>query len=320
MKHEIGIVGAVVLCASFLFACSQSAPEADSRDGELTTYLAALSVNGDGSDDSSTETSDASSEPLVARGCGFSEIVEHVVARYDADQSGDLDAEEKAALVAEFGDPEAGVPGEHPNHGQPTRAAVLLQAYDSDGSGTLDGAEIEALQADIQARCEERRSKLVEEFDTNGDGTLDDAEWEAARVALRERIREHRLGRIAEFDVDGDGVLDAEERAALQADLLARRAEVEAEFDADGDGALSEEEQAELEEHLRDCVKADVPMESHEAAIERRRHGRLDGMDEGERRDGDEASEADEVSEADEASEADQADESAGEATPEASN
>jgi Ca2+-binding EF-hand superfamily protein len=306
VKHEIGIVGAVVLCTSFFFACSQAAPEADSADGDLTTYLAALSVNGDGSDDtSSTEASDEASEPLVARGCGFSEIVENVVARYDADQSGDLDASEKAELVAEFGDAEAGVPGEHPNRGQPTRAAVLLQAYDSDGSGTLEASEIEALQADIQARCEERRSRLVEEFDTNGDGTLDDAEWEAARAALRERIQEHRRERIAEFDTDGDGTLDADERAALQADLLARRAEVEAEFDADGDGELSDEERAELEEHVRDCVKADVPMESRDAAIERRRHGRLDGI---------------EASAGDEGGEGDGADDIATDTTPEASN
>jgi len=282
VKHRIGIVGSVVSCVSFFFvACAQSAPEADSDGSDMATYVAALSVNGDGSDEvSSVETSDAASEPLLVRGCGFGEIVEHVVARYDADQSGDLDASEKAELSAEFGDPESGVPAEHPNRGQPTRAAVLLQAYDSDGSGTLEASEIEALQADIQARCEERLSKLVEQFDTNADGTLDEAEWEAARAALRERIREHRRERIAEFDVDGDGTLDADERAALEADLLARRAQVEAEFDADGDGELSGEERAELGDHVRDCVKADVPMESREAAIERRRHGRLDGTEE----------------------------------------
>jgi hypothetical protein len=34
-----------------------------------------------------------------------------------------------------------------------------------------------------------------------------------------------------------------------------------------------------LGEHVRDCVKADVPMESREAAVAQRRHGRLDGTE-----------------------------------------
>jgi Ca2+-binding EF-hand superfamily protein len=288
VKHGIGIVGAAVLGASFLFACSDSAPNADTGSNDLTTYVAALSVNGDGSDEvSSTETSDAtSSEPLAARGCGFGEIVDNVVARYDADQSGDLNEAEKAALVAEFGDGEAGVAGRHPNRGQPTRAAVLLQAYDVDGSGTLDATEIAALRADIQARCEERLSKLVEQFDTNGDGALDDAEWEAARASLRERISEHRHGRIAEFDTNADGHLDADERAALRETVLERRAEVVAEFDADGDGQLSEEERAELQDHLRVCVKTDLPMDSREVAREHRTDGRPDGIVRGQGEDG----------------------------------
>lgn len=294
MKHRIGIVGTLVVGASFLFACANSAPEADIDTSDLSTHVAALSVNGDGSDEaiSSEPSEEASPEPIMARGCGFSEIAQNVVARFDADQSGDLDATEKAELVAEYGDAASGVAGRHPNRGQPTRAAVLLQAYDSDGSGSLEASEIASLQADIQARCEERRAKLVEEFDANGDGSLDESEWEAARAALRERIAERRRARISEFDADADGHLDAEERAALRDTVSERRASVEAEFDIDGDGELDTEERAALEEYLRACVKTDLPMDSREGAIEHRGHGRPDAV-------GDENPESDESSESD---------------------
>jgi Ca2+-binding EF-hand superfamily protein len=285
VKHNIGIVGTVVLGVSFLFACSDSASETGAGGTDLTTYVAALSVNGDGSDEvSSTELpEDASSEPLAARGCGFGEIVERVVARYDGDGSGDLDAGEKAELVAEFGDPESGVSARHPNRGQPTRAAVLLNAYDSDDSGSLEASELATLQADIQARCEERLAKLVEQFDANGDGTLDDAEWEAARAALRERIAAHRRQRFAEFDTNGDGILDAEERLALRQAVIDRRAEVEGEFDVDADGQLDAEEREALQEHVRACVKTDLPMDSIERVIERRGQGRPDATGSGAR-------------------------------------
>jgi Ca2+-binding EF-hand superfamily protein len=314
----------VVLGASFLFACSNSAPETAADSTDLTTYVAALSVNGDGSDEvSSTELPETpSSEPLVARGCGFGEIVEHVVARYDADQSGDLDATEKAALVTEFGDPESGVSAEHPNRGQPTRAAVLLNAYDSDDSGSLEASELEALQADIQARCEERLTKLVEQFDANGDGTLDDSEWEAARAALRQRIAAHHSQRFAEFDTNGDGRLDAEERAALRQAVIDRRADVEGEFDTNADGQLDAEEREALQEHLRACIKTDLPMDSVEAAIERRSQGRPDGIGsgrrpeaDGEEQNADESGDPSSESEIDEGSSEPDSSESASEAS-----
>lgn len=292
MKQRIGIVGAAVIGASFLFACSNSVPESDVGTTDLSTHVAALSVNGDGSDEAtSAEVSEtASPEPLMAQGCGFSEIAAKVVARFDADQSGDLDDGEKAELVAEYGDPDAGTAARHPNRGQPTRAAVLLQAYDIDDSGSLEASELEALQADIQARCEERRAKLVEEFDVDGNGTLDESEWEAAHTALRERIAEHRHARITEFDSDADGRLDSEERASLRESVSEERASVEAEFDVDGNGELDAEERGALGEYLRDCVKTDLPMDSHEAAVEHL------GDDDGEEsHDG--ISEADEVEE-----------------------
>lgn len=281
----------MIVGASFLFACGSSAPTDDTGTADLSTHVAALSVNGDGSDEatSSEQSEGQNPEPLMARGCGFSEIVENVVARFDADQSGGLDASEKAALVAEYGDAQSDTPARHPNRGQPTRAAVLLEAYDSDASGSLEASEIEALQADIRARCEERRSKLIEEFDVDGDGALDDAEWEAARVALRERIAERRHARIAEFDSDGNGTLDESERVALRETLSDRRASVEAEFDIDGNGTLDEDERAALEEYFRACVRSDLPMDSRDAAIEHRVRGHLDGLGDDETREADES-------------------------------
>jgi len=305
VKHRIGIVGALVVGASFLYACANSAPDAEVGTTDLSTHVAALSVNGDGSDEPTSDdvSDDESHEPIMARGCGFSEIVANVVARFDVDQNGDLDATEQAALEASYGEG-----AEHPNRGQPTRAALLLEAYDADGSGSLEASELETLQGDIQARCEERRSRLVAEFDVNGDGTLDESEWEAARAALRARIADHHHERIAEFDTNGDGTLDEAERTAMRAALHERHASVEAEFDDDGDGSLSDDERDELEEYRRDCVKGDRPMDSREAAIEHRGHGR-DGVEEQgdeveESADGDSESEAEEVdSSADEATE-----------------
>jgi EF hand domain-containing protein len=275
VKRGFVVLGASVVGLSLLYACAgaeqSEATTADASSVDTATLVAALSVNGDGSDETFAGETD---QPLVARGCGFETILETVVERYDADDSGDLDADERTALGAEFGDAESGTPAEHPNRGRPGRAALLLLSYDADGSGTLDAAEIDALKADIQARCEARLAKLVEEFDANADGTLDESEWDAARAALRERVAERWHARIAEFDTNGDGTLDAEERAALRERVLERRADAASEFDADGDGELSEDEQDQLGEHVRACVRDDVSMGSGDSGPGRR--GRLD--------------------------------------------
>src|SRR5262245_47204143 len=149
VKHCIGIVGTFLVGASFLFACASSAPESDTGETDLSIHMAALSVNGDGAEeDASVEMTDGTpAEPLMSQGCGFSEIMANVIARFDVDQSGDLSAEEKASLVAAYGAPEDGVEARHPNRGQPTRAAVLLQAYDVDGSGSFEASEIALLQS-----------------------------------------------------------------------------------------------------------------------------------------------------------------------------
>lgn len=306
MKHTIGFVGAVILGTSFLLACSNAGTPAGANGADLTTYAAALSVNGDGSDAIGAEgmTGESSREPLVARGCGFETIVENVVARYDADQSGDLDESERAGLVAEFGDAESGLAAEHPNRGQPSRAAVLLDTYDSDASGTLEAGEIAALQADIEARCADRLTKLVEKFDANGDGTLDESEWQGARVALRERITEHRRERSAAFDTDADGQLDDDELAEVRSDAMERRASVEAEFDANADGQLDDEERLALTEYLRQCVKEDLPMDSREAASEHRTHGRPDGVARPNSHEADEADEGTKPAEDDDSTDA----------------
>lgn len=263
MKLGIGILGAGVLTI-LAAACSGSEQTDATGSVDSATLVAALSVNGDGADDTWTDgASDGEAEPIVARGCGFAQIMENVVARYDADDSGDLDADEKAELESRYGDADGDTPAAHPNHGQPGKAALLLQAYDADGSGTLEASEIDVLKADIQARCEARLGRLIAEFDTDGDGQLSDTEWDAAKAALRQRFTEHHEGAAAEFDTDGDGTLDAEERAAMIAAARERRAAAEHEFDSDGDGRLGEDEQEEFEEHVRDCVRNDIPVGEH---------------------------------------------------------
>jgi hypothetical protein len=286
------MTGACISALVALGGCagSERTTTASSPSVDTATWLAALSVNGDGSDEA--VEGGTATEPVLAGGCGFTQILENVVERFDADSSGDLDAQENAALTAEYGDLEAGVSAEHPNQGQPGKLAALLGAYDSDGSGILEATEIATLQADIEARCEARLAKLVEEFDVDGDGELDETEWAAARAALRERFAGHRLGRVAEFDADGDGQLDAGERAIVREQARDRRDQARARFDADGDGEIGEDERAAFGEHVRACVRDDVPVMSdgeisggrgEEAAADSRGHGRgRPGSDEAE--------------------------------------
>jgi Ca2+-binding EF-hand superfamily protein len=292
MKLGIGLIGTWALGASVLFACSQTEqPSSEVAGTDTATLVAALSANSDGSTDTWFDA--AGGEPVRVMGCGFGHIVDKVVQRFDADQSGELDAEERATLVDDFGDDDSAAaddsddaadatddsaddatddvavpvrsdagPGRGHGHRRHGRVAMLLSVYDADGSGTLEAAELEQLKADIEARCEARLAKLVAEFDADGDGTLSEEEWATAHAALRERFQHRHDERVRELDADGDGVLDLAEEQQAEETADADRSDAEQSFDQDGDGQLSSEERDALRANGRECVRDVRPMMS----------------------------------------------------------
>ena len=144
MKRHLGLIG-VLSVALGMVGCGQSdSAGGTSSDEEQATLVAALAANDDGSDDAWTSVG----EPFLVPGCGFGTIVSSVVERFDADGSGDLDEDERAALADEFGDPSE-------------RFDLLVSIYDTDGSGGLEASELDTVKADIEARCESRREALL---------------------------------------------------------------------------------------------------------------------------------------------------------------
>jgi hypothetical protein len=267
-------MGAWALGASVLFACSSTgqngtASGTDSASGDLGTMVAALSVNSDGTDPTWSDPTDP--EPVRGKACGFERIVEKVVARFDANGDGSLDASERGQIQSDFADDDsdhaagadAGVSAHgHLLHG---RAALLVALYDTNADGTLDATEIATLKADIEARCEARLAKLVAEFDTNGDGTLDDSEWKAADAALHASFEAKHTDRIKAVDTNGDGKISLAERQAAREVADQARGGNEEKFDADGDGKLGDSEQARFRDHGRKCVRDDLPMGSDDS-------------------------------------------------------
>jgi hypothetical protein len=250
--RQFGLFQVCVVVAG-LAACGGSEDAEATASGPLDTeqasLVAALAANEDGSDEAWTSASGA--EPFLVESCGFDVIVQRAVERFDADGSGDLDADERAALVDEFGDPS-------------DRLELLVSVYDADGSGSLEAGELDVLKQDLEARCENLRSRLLAGLDANGDGTLDEAEREAARAALKDRFAARHAARLGEFDGNGDGRLGPLERrragASIRSRVEARRGAIAEDFDADGNGELDANERAALVEHLRRCVRGEVPL------------------------------------------------------------
>lgn len=239
-----GAAGVTLSVLASLWACGGSEPANDSQPQSLQQDEAALVAAVAASED---ETEDAASplgaEPFWVKGCGFGAIIQQIRERFDADASGDLSAEERAAIADEFGAPV-------------DRVALLLELYDADDSGALDATELAAVQQDVEARCERREAALIKRFDTDGDGQLSDAERQAARDELGRRFeRGHHRGHAdAGADDDqrpGEARRERRERAAAR-------------FDADGDGRLDRGERRAFGDHLRGCVRGEHPVDPGE--------------------------------------------------------
>lgn len=129
-----------------------------------------------------------------------------LIARFDADGDGKLDAEEldrlqqavrpavrmhTAKRTQEQGNPPPSfepVPPPPPDAG-PVALLVrqlLIATYDADGDGRLSEAERQAVDTDAKALFDERTRALLARFDTDKDGKLDRTETEHARRILDE--------------------------------------------------------------------------------------------------------------------------------------
>ena len=139
-------------------------------------------------------------------------VVDEIFKKYDDNNDGFLDKEERASANADLNEADTG--------------KIDLASADSDGDGDVDVAELTVTIAkfcdplvDGHSTCQrdmwlkdhpEEAKAIIKEHDTNGDGKLEGEELIAATPAVAAAI-------INEFDVDGDGDIDGEELAKANA-------------------------------------------------------------------------------------------------------
>lgn len=123
---------------------------------------------------------------------------------YDADNSGSLDAEEKATLRADI---EARCEA---------KRAFILETFDTDGDGVLSDEEKEAARSAKRARHQERRDSFFDAVDSDGDGQISREEFRDAKQARKANRQERRANLKAQFDADEDGTLSDDEKNALR--------------------------------------------------------------------------------------------------------
>lgn len=155
-----------------------------------------------------------------------------VMARYDLDHDGVLNAVEKAALrkdIAEKVDP---------------IRKSMLQQYDWNRNGKLDADERAAMTEARKAQHARAETRALQHFDANHDGTLD-AQEQATRRERREAwLSSKKAQALQAFDANGNGLLDPGEKAAMRQMVAEGRAKALQMFDTNGDGRLDAGERA----------------------------------------------------------------------------
>jgi hypothetical protein len=104
--------------------------------------------------------------------------------KYDANGDGKLDAQEKAAMRADW------------KAKREARHEKMLQKWDTNRDGKLEANELQAMR---EARAEKSFKKL----DTNGDGVLSFEEYQQAKVFHPHRGMFRGLGGAAGGNTDG---------------------------------------------------------------------------------------------------------------------
>jgi len=136
-----------------------------------------------------------------------------IVARYDKNGDGVLDAEEKAALRRDVLD----------SGGSASMRAQMAE-YDSDGNGTVDAWEMERVKRDRETRAARFRAAALPRYDKNGNGILEPEEQAAMQRDNQAFVAQMRARMLAKYDRNRNGVLDPDERAALEAAAATVRA------------------------------------------------------------------------------------------------
>jgi len=119
---------------------------------------------------------------------------------FDADDSGDIDAAERATLLADMTE-------RCKNH-----RVLVLARFDADKDGTLSEQEETAARQTLKQELDGQVGKLVSAHDTDGDGCLSPEEMKP----MMEQQRKY-LGQ--QFDADKDGALSSSELGVLRAYL-----------------------------------------------------------------------------------------------------
>ena len=103
----------------------------------------------------------------------------------------------------------------------------VIAAFDADGDGVLSIAEEDALAADLESRDRpgHRLRHMLWVYDLDESYDLDDSERAELEADLEARCENKTAWLLANFDVDGDAALNAEERAAARAELEALHAD-----------------------------------------------------------------------------------------------
>jgi hypothetical protein len=192
--------------------------------------------------------------------CDFEARRQAVLAEYDANGDGKLDASERQALRADL---EGNV--DRPRFarvGWRFRRHMLVAvrwAFDEDGDHRLADDERSAMVDALQARCEARRAAVIARHDANGDGILDETERASARAAFRAAVQAKHQALLAKYDANGNGTLELAEKQKMRADIVAkrqaRRQALVAQYDADGDGRLSQTEALALKRDIQARIR-----------------------------------------------------------------
>ncbi len=181
-----------------------------------------------------------SATDLVAEGeSEFEKRRQQVLEKYDANQDGRLDAEEREAVrqgrKEGLNKPSSRRRSRREEEKHPPE---LLALYDKDKSGWIDGDEW-----DVAGPAES--AKILKQFDTDEDGALGEKEKETLWGAIRSEklkgvyagiahyffLREEegepsyvtRQKALLKYDADGDGLASREELLAIRAARMAKK-------------------------------------------------------------------------------------------------
>jgi Ca2+-binding EF-hand superfamily protein len=155
-----------------------------------------------------------------------------VLARFDTNRDGTLDAAERAAMRRDILE-----------RMQPLRDATVKQ-YDWNKNGRLDDEEALAWQQDREQRHAFVEKWALERYDADKNGVLDASEQQVRKAAREEWVRQKKEQILATYDANRNGTLDPEEKAAIRQQSDAARQKALEMYDSNRDGRLDDAERS----------------------------------------------------------------------------